>query len=82
MISFTNDYTRHSKVYYMAHKSESLKMFKRYQATVVGESGERIRRLMSDRGSEYMGDEFEQYLVDQQIKHEVSCSHTPEENGF
>ena len=64
MISFTDHYTCHSKVYYMAHKSESLKMFKCNQTTVVGESGERIGRLMSDRGGEYIGDEFEQYLVD------------------
>ena len=63
MISFTDDMTRCSQVYFMNSKSEALDKLKKYQASVEGTSGELIRVLHTERGGEYMSMEFKWYLV-------------------
>ena len=81
MISFTDDMTRCSQVYFMNSKSEALDKFKEYQGSVEGTSGELIRIVHTDRGGEYMSKEFKRYLVHQKIEHEETCAHSPEQNG-
>ena len=81
MISFTDDMTRCSQVYFMNSKSEALDKFKEYQASVEGTSGELIGVLHTDRGGEYMSREFKRYLVHQKIEHEETCAHSPQQNG-
>ena len=81
MISFTDDMTRCSQVYFMKSKDEALGNFKEYQASVEGTSGEPIGVLHTDRGGEYMSREFKRYLVHQKIEHEETCAHSPEQNG-
>ena len=46
----------------MAHKSDTLEMFKEFHAKVTGESGERIGILKTDGGGEYRSREFEAVL--------------------
>ena len=81
MISFTDDMTRCSQVYFMNSKSEALDKFKEYQASAEGTSGELIGVLHTDCGGEYMSREFKRYLVHQKIEHEETCAHSPEQNG-
>ena len=78
MISFTDDMTQCSQVYFMNSISEALDKFKEYQASVEGISGELIGVLHTD---EYMSREFKRYLVHQKIEHEEACAHSPEQNG-
>ena len=81
MISFTDDMTWCSQVYFMNSKSEALDKFKVYQASVEGTSGELIGVLHTDCGGEYISREFERYLVHQKIEYEETCAHSPEQNG-
>ena len=55
-ISFTDDKTRISIVYFMREKSEALLMFREFHDKVTGESGERIGPLRTDNGGEYTSD--------------------------
>ena len=82
MITFTDDKTRISTVAFMSHKSEALEKFREYQAVVEGEFGMKIGVLRTDRGGEYMGRKFKEFLCEQKIKHEETIAHTPEQNGI
>ena len=82
MVTFVDDFTRSYAVYFMAHKSDTLEMFKEFHAKVTGESGERIGILKTDGGGEYKSREFAQYLIKHQIEHEVTVPDSPEMNGL
>jgi hypothetical protein len=44
-------------------------------------TGQKVKTLRSDNGGEYTSNEFEAYLREEGIKHEVTVPHTPEQNG-
>ena len=44
-------------------------------------SGEKIKTLRYDNGSEYTSKEFEDYLKKNGIRHECTVPKTPEQNG-
>jgi transposase InsO family protein len=43
--------------------------------------GAKIKKLHSDRGSEYLSMEFDRYLKDQGIKRQLTVHHSPQQNG-
>ena len=49
--------------------------------TVTNESGERIVKLRTDNGGEYMSTEFQEYLKSKGIQHELTVAYTPQQNG-
>ena len=81
MITFTDDYTRCSSVYFMKHKSEALDKFRDYLASVEGERGERVGILHADNGGEYVSRGFKTFLRDNRIKLETTLPYNPEMNG-
>ena len=61
-ITFTDDYSRYCKTYFLRKKSEALEKFKEFKASVETELGMKIKALKADRGGEYMSEEFKSYL--------------------
>ena len=53
-VTFIDDFTRCCKVYFMKHKSEVLEKFKDFETVYTNECGERICKLRSDNGGEYV----------------------------
>jgi transposase InsO family protein len=45
------------------------------------EIGNEVVCLRSDNGGEYVGKEFETWLLENGIRHETTVSYTPEQNG-
>ena len=80
-ITFTDDYSRCTAVYFMKHKSEALEKFKEFEATAVGDCGETIGTFRTDNGTEYISQAFKEYLKSRQIRHQTSAPYTPEQNG-
>ena len=80
-VTFMDDYSQCSAVYFMKQKSEVFKKFKEYEALVTSDCKEQIGMLRSENGGEYMSREFELYLKSKGIRHETSCAYTPEQNG-
>ena len=66
-ITFTDNLSRYTYVYLMKHKSESFKMFKRFHNEIEKKTRKNIKTLRSDRGGEYLFDEFLIYLEDNEI---------------
>ena len=80
-ITFTDDYSRCCKVYFMKEKSEALNKFKEFKAAVEKESGQSIKALRADRGGEYLSEEFRFYLKKHGIRAEFTAAYSPQQNG-
>ena len=61
-ITFTNDFSRYGYIYLIKHKSEALEKFKEFKNEVENQTDKKIKTLQSDRGGEYLSQEFIDYL--------------------
>ena len=67
-ITFTDDLSRYGYIFLMRHKSELFELFKRYHNKVKKQIKKSIKILRSDRGSEYLSDEFTTYFEENRIR--------------
>ncbi|KAJ9562356.1 hypothetical protein OSB04_007516 [Centaurea solstitialis] len=68
-------------VYLMRHKSESFERFREFQNEVQNQLGRKIKFLRSDRGGEYLSDEFDNHLMECGIVSQLTPPYTPQMNG-
>lgn len=80
-ITFTDDFTHFSAVYFLHTKDETLNAFQTYVSMAEAHFGSRISRLRCDNGGEYIGGEFQQYCRGKGIQLEYTVPYTPEQNG-
>ena len=80
-VSFIDDYSRCCAVYFMKHKSEVMEKFKEFEASATNESSQKIGKLRTDNGGEYLSQELKAYLKSKGIQHELTVPHSPEQNG-
>ena len=66
-VTFIDDYSRSGYVYLMKYKSGTFEKFKEFRAEVEKQLGNNIKTLRSDRGGEYLCQEFQSYLRDNVI---------------
>ena len=62
-ITFTNDHSRYGCVYLIHYKSDSFEKFKEYRTEVEKQLGKPIKAIRSDRGGQYLSNEFIDHLV-------------------
>nr|GEZ78125.1 hypothetical protein [Tanacetum cinerariifolium] len=79
-ITFTDDFSRYGYVYLLKHKHEVFKTFKVFQKEVENQLGKTIKSLRSDRGGEYMNQEFLDHLKDHGIIAYRTPPYTPQHN--
>ncbi|KAM1409238.1 hypothetical protein ACFX2I_009652 [Malus domestica] len=80
-ITFTDDHSRFGYVYLMKYKSESFERFKEFKNEVEKQTGKQIKILRSDRGGEYLSNEFLDYLKECGIISQWTPPGTPQLNG-
>ena len=80
-ITFTDDFSKYGYVYLMKHKSESFEMFKIFKNEVQNQLDKNIKTLRSDRGGEYLSQEFIDHLRDYGIVSQLTPPGTPQWNG-
>ena len=80
-VTFIDDYSRYGYVYLMHRKNETFEKFKEYRAEVEKQLGLSIKTLRSDRGGEYLSDEFLGHLVENGILSQLTAPGTPQQNG-
>ena len=80
-ITFTNDFSRYGYIYLMRHKSESFEKFKLFKNEVQNQLGKNIKTLRSDRGGEYLSQNFDNHLKDCGIVSQLTPPRTPQWNG-
>ncbi|KAK8547477.1 hypothetical protein V6N12_031614 [Hibiscus sabdariffa] len=80
-ITFTDDFSRYGYIYLMRHKSEALERFKEFKNEVQNQHGKSIKALRSDRGGEYLSQDFDELLKECEIVSQHTPPGTPQWNG-
>ncbi|KAJ9557526.1 hypothetical protein OSB04_012140 [Centaurea solstitialis] len=80
-ITFTDDFSKYGYVYLMRHKSEAFERFKEFQNEVQNQLDKKIKFLRSDRGGEYLSQEFNNHLIECGIVSQLTPPYTPQMNG-
>ena len=80
-ITCIDDMSRYCHVYLIKHKSEALDKFIEYKTFVEKQTNHQIKILRSDRGGEYVSNDFKEFCKKEGIKHELTTSYTPQQNG-
>ena len=80
-LTFIDDFTRMTWVYFLRLKSDVFAVFRKFQAMVERQSGHKLKKLRSDRGGEYTSNEFTKFCEDIGMERQLTVSHTPQQNG-
>lgn len=80
-ITFTDDYSRKTWVYFLQQKSEALIVFKSFKNFVEKESGQEIKVLRTDRGGEFNSNEFMNFCALYGIRRQLTAAYSPQQNG-
>jgi len=80
-ITFVDDYSRKTWVYFLKGKEEVFNKFKEYKALVENLSKKKIKILRSDSGGEFTGSNFKNLCIKAGIKRELIAPYTPQQNG-
>ena len=94
MLTFMDDYSRYTTVYFITSKSETLSKFKEYvnmvenstgqeikKLSIIQEKKESVQKIRSDNGGEYTSCQFSKFCKDRGIFHQFTNPYSPEENG-
>jgi hypothetical protein len=80
-ITFIDDYSRFTWVYFLRSKAEAFSAFKFFHAYVQTQFSSKIKILRSDNGGEYTSALFKEFLQTNGIISQRSCPSTPQQNG-
>ena len=80
-VSFTDDHSRYTSVYFLRSKDEAFESYRIYEAWLSTQYGVRIKCLNSDRGGEYLSEEFSDHLKKAGTTRRLTVHDTPEHNG-
>ena len=80
-ITFTDDFSRYGYVFLMKHKHEAFEKFKLFQSEAENQLNKTIKVLRSDRGGEYLSEEFQDHLRSCGIISQLTPPRTPQHNG-
>jgi transposase InsO family protein len=80
-LTFIDDYSRMTFVYFLKSKDEVFEKFKEFKALVENQCGKKIKCLRNDNGGEYTSHLFTKFLKDNGIRHQKTVPYTPQQNG-
>jgi hypothetical protein len=81
-ITFIDDFSRKSWVYFLKEKSSALAVFKNFKAFTEAESNYKLVAVRSDRGGEYTSNAFQEFCKENGIRHQLTVAYTPQQNGI
>ncbi|KAL0281595.1 UNVERIFIED_CONTAM: hypothetical protein PYX00_002534 [Menopon gallinae] len=81
-VTFTDEKSRWTEVYFIRKKSQVLEKFKEFRAKMEKLTERKIKFLQSDNGTEYVNNEFDKYLKENGIQRRLSISYSPQQNGI
>lgn len=82
LITFIDDFSRKTWVYFLVEKSEAFINFKNYKSRVEKETGSYIRCLRTDRGGEFTSQVFTYFCKENGIRRQLTYAYTPQQNGI
>ncbi|CAI7746915.1 unnamed protein product [Closterium sp. NIES-53] len=75
-------HTRFVWVMPIARKSDVLREFKKWLVLVERQTKMSVLMLCSDKGGEFLGKEFTDFVDGKGIVHDLTCPYTPQQNGM
>jgi transposase InsO family protein len=80
-VSFTDDYSHKTWLYFLKSKDEVFSKFKEFKALIENLSERKIKILRSDNGGEYTSKEFMSFCKYVRIKRELTTPYNPQQNS-
>jgi len=80
-LSFIDDKTHFTWVYFLKRKDEVFERFVEWKTMVEKKSGEMLKVLHTDNGGEFTSSESQAYLNKEGVCHELTVPKTSEQNG-
>ena len=80
-ISFIDDFSRKTWIYFLKKKDEVFGKFKDFKALIENHTNTKIKTLRSDNGGEYTSKEIDGFCKDDGIKRELNTPYNPQQNG-
>ncbi|KAJ4710707.1 Retrovirus-related Pol polyprotein from transposon TNT 1-94 [Melia azedarach] len=80
-ILFVDDLTRMTWVYFMNNKSQAFSCFKKFKSLAETQSGNKVKKLRTDNGKEYISNEFDKFCEDAGIQHRLTVPYSLQQNG-
>ncbi|KAL5478633.1 hypothetical protein ACEPAI_2819 [Sanghuangporus weigelae] len=80
-VSFTDDATRFTYLAIIRSKRDAFDSYKMFAKWAEMQHGVKIKRLHSDRGGEFTGKDFVEFLKSQGTEQKLTVHDTPEHNG-
>ncbi|UYV81409.1 hypothetical protein LAZ67_20001109 [Cordylochernes scorpioides] len=80
-ITFTDDYSRYTKIYLLKGKDEAYEKIKDYVISAHTEFRKNIQTIRTDNGREYVNRQVEDFLNQSGIKHQLTVPYSPAQNG-
>ena len=77
-MSFIDDYSRKTWIYFLKAKNEIFNKFKEFKALVENLSKKKIKILRSNNGGQFTSDEFKSFCKEVGIKREFSTRYNPQ----
>ena len=77
-----DDKSHYVWAYFMKHKDEVFSKFLEWKNMVEQMSNYHLKTLRTDSDSEYTSSEFQRFLKQASIRHELTIPKTPEQNGI
>jgi transposase InsO family protein len=81
ILTVTDLYSKASLVRFLKRKSETAETLQEIISMLELQLGRRVKRVRSDRGGEYMGEELQSYFRRKGIIHQTTVPHTPQQNA-
>ena len=81
-ITFTDDHSRLTYLWMLRQKSETFAAYQQFKAWLDRQLAAKVCMLHSDRGGEYLGNEFIMYLKRQGMAQRLTAHDTPQHNGI
>jgi hypothetical protein len=77
-VSFIDDFSRKTWIYFLRKKSEVFDRFKEFKALVENQTEKQIKVLRTDNGGEFCGNEFEEFCKKCGIARQKTTPYTPQ----
>ncbi|KAI0489219.1 hypothetical protein KFK09_029061 [Dendrobium nobile] len=80
-VIFIDDFSKFTWLYLMRSKNETFLKFSQFCALIKNQFNATPKIFRSDGGGEFNSTQFTTFLSTHGIAHQLSCPHTPEQNG-
>jgi transposase InsO family protein len=80
-IVIIDDYSRHTWVFFSHDKTKVIAYFRKFAKRAQNEFDVKIKKIRSNNGKEFVNTNIKEYYDEVGIKHEVTATYTPQQNG-